>query len=93
MEPRWRWGLDMDRLSLRREMITARRIVLTTAPLGMRGIRLHTDWECLLFSCYRRERKLFSSKDVPKDFIYEDLVRNLYVDCTGRDVDHWSGNA
>jgi len=89
MEPRWRWGLDMDKLSLQRGMSTARRIVLTTAPLGRRGVRVCTDWEGLVVARYRKERRLYSSKDIPKDFNYEILVSHLHVDCTGRDIDHW----
>jgi len=92
MEPRWRWGLDMEKQSLQRGMITARRIVLITAPLGKRGMRMHTDWEGLVVSRYREERILYSYKDIPKDFRHEGLVRNLHVDCTGHYIDHWSGS-
>jgi len=59
MEPRWRWGLNMDRSDLRDMMLSSRRVVMTTAPLGPKGLRPFKDWEKSVVGCYLSPNAIF----------------------------------
>ena len=78
--PDWRWGLDMSAASLRGPMLTSRRVVLTTAPLGPQGVRLVRDWEVAVVLRYQN----------PQHFLFEDPLSNdawskdLEAGATGR---------
>ncbi len=81
--PEWRWGLDLARSSLRGPMLASRRVLLCTAPLGPRGVRVQEDWEALVVTRYRR----------PGHFLFQGgpdadawMVR-LRDCCTGRVID------
>ena len=51
--PAWRWGLDMASANMGGQpMLTARRVVMTTAPLGSKGIRVIRDWEAAIVAHY-----------------------------------------
>jgi len=82
MEPRWRWGLDMNPANLRDGMYTSRRVILTTAPLGPDGIRACEDLEPLVTGRYLE----------PDDHMYrgplecDAWVKHMHAACSGRPI-------
>ena len=80
--PAWRWGLDMARGNMGSQpMITARRVVLTTAPLGAKNIREIEDCEAMVVGRYQRPNQFdYSSGPLPNDR----GVRHLEDACSGR---------
>jgi len=50
MEPRWHWGLNMERSDL--DMPTARRVVMTTSPLVSKRQRPYENWEITVLARY-----------------------------------------
>ncbi|MFT4163824.1 MAG: hypothetical protein QM650_01115 [Microlunatus sp.] len=81
--PEWRWGLDLTRSSLRGPMLTSRRIILCTAPLGVRGIRVQEDWEAVVVLRYRKPAHfLFAG---PLD--HDSWLTRLRDGCSGRVID------
>lgn len=80
--PSWRWGLDMTAASQRGPMLTSRRVVLTTAPLGPQGIRLIRDWEAEVVARYKRLGSIDYAAPVP----FDPWWLNFEDACTGRSI-------
>jgi len=87
IEPRWHWGLDMDKFSLRAQLLTSRRILLTTAPLGNTGIREMNDWEGAVTAHYKDTKRFFTNKDIPKNFTWDSWLNGFYNACSGDSID------
>jgi|GEM_PF-1577574 len=87
IEPRWHWGLDMDKFSLRAQLLTSRRILLTTAPLGNTGIREMDDWEGAVTSHYKNTKRFFTYKDIPRNFTLDSWLIGFYNACAGYSID------
>ena len=84
LQPAWRWGLDMSAASLRGPMLTSRRVLLTTAPLGKRQLRNALDWEALVVQRYREPRH-FLFQGPPESDAWMSQLRDA---CTGRVIAH-----
>ena len=80
--PDWRWGLDMSAASLRGPMLTSRRVVLTTAPLGPQGVRLVRDWEAEVVARYKRAGSIDYAAALP----FDPWWINFEDACTGRSI-------
>ena len=80
--PDWRWGLDMTAASLRGPYLTSRRVVLTTAPLGTKRIRLTDDMEAGVVDRYQHPGNFDYSAPLHLDPWWV----NFEDACTGREV-------
>ena len=79
--PAWRWGLDMASANMGSQpMWTARRVVMTTAPLGSKGIRVIGDWEAAVVNRYQRP----SAFDYGVSLSHDVWWTGLEDDCSGR---------
>ena len=84
-QPAWRWGLDLSAASLRGPMLSARRVLLSTAPLGKQQVREQLDWEALVVQRYR-EPQHFLFKGQLADDAWMTQLRDA---CTGRLITHF----
>ena len=84
-QPAWRWGLDMSAASLRGPMLTSRRVLLTTAPLGQQRVRNALDWEALVVQRYREPQHFLFKGPLESDA----WMSQLHDACTDRVSAHF----
>ncbi len=84
--PAWRWGLDMASANMGGQpMLTARRVVMTTAPLGSKGIRVIRDWEAAIVAHYWHQDPLERGGPLTSHPLF-----SRFMDaCSGRVVRHF----
>ena len=84
--PAWRWGLDMASANMGGQpMLTARRVVMTTAPLGSKGIRVIRDWEAAIVAHYWHQDPLERGGPLTS----HPLFSRVMDACSGRVVRHF----
>lgn len=85
--PDWHWDVNSDPGDLRGEMLSSRRVVLTTAPLGPRNVRPVVDLETLVVERYRRPGHFLFSAPLEHDA----WLVQVHDACTGRVLDLYRG--